>query len=132
MRAARTVTLVLFILLSAIPGVAQGSGVPLSVYARWFDVTAKPDTPQSRLQWSHDPTFATQPLPKMRRFAVPFVMARRGQRVPAEDEDNVCYTVRSYLVARESRDSDVTLPVGYRTCTPSSKFGVKRADLPPQ
>ncbi|MBZ5567065.1 MAG: hypothetical protein LAN64_04350 [Acidobacteriia bacterium] len=49
--------------------------------------------------------------------------------MPAE-EDNVCYTVRSYFYARASRDSDVTVPVGYSVCTPSSKFQVKGADLP--
>lgn len=127
MRADRIVVLVLLILVSAIPGVAQRSGVPLSVYARRFDLPAKPDTPRIQFQLSQDPTFATQPHPKMRKFAVPFVGLRRGRPVPAEVEDNVCYTVSSYRHARESRNSDVTVPVGYTTCTPRSKFQVKNA-----
>lgn len=129
MRAARSVALVLFVVVAAISGVAQRSGVPLSVYARRFTLPAKPDTPRFQFQWPQNPTFATQPPPKMRRFNVPFVGARRVRPVPAE-EDNVCYTVRSYFYARASRDSDVTVPVGYSVCTPSSKFQVKGADLP--
>jgi hypothetical protein len=125
MRAARAVALVLFVVVSPILGVAQRSGVPLSAYARRSNLPAKPDTPLFQFQWSQDPTFATQPLPKMRRLAVPVVGFRRGRPVPAEVEDNVCYTVRSYLVARESRDSDVTVPAGQDTCAAASKFQVK-------
>ena len=141
MRAARIVPFVLFILVSAIPGVAQllwtspvgqRSGVPFSVYARRFTLPAKPDTPRFQFQWSRDPTFATKPLPKMRRFTAPFVGVRRGRPITAEEEDNVCYTVRSYRYARASRDSDVTTPVGYTVCTPSAKFQVKSAGPTPR
>ena len=41
--------------------------------------------------------------------------------------DDVCYYGRSYRYRRESRDSDVTIPAGYTTCTPRSKFQVKNA-----
>ena len=106
MRAARSVALVLFVVVAAISGVAQRSGVPLSVYARRFTLPAKPDTPRFQFQWPQNPTFATQPPPKMRRFNVPFVGARRVRPVPAE-EDNVCYTVRSYFYARADADDPV-------------------------
>ena len=43
----------------------------------------------------------------------------------AEDGDKVCYTMRSYIVARESRGSDSTKPVGYSICQPSSKYELK-------
>ena len=46
------------------------------------------------------------------------------------DEDTVCYTMRSYLMAREARDSDVTWPAGYSTCQKASRFGVKDAVEP--
>ena len=39
--------------------------------------------------------------------------------------DNLCYYSRSYRYRRASRDSDVTVPAGYTTCTPRSKFQVK-------
>ncbi len=47
-----------------------------------------------------------------------------------EDRDNVCYTMRSYIVARESRDSDSTKLVGYSTCQPSSKYELRITDDP--
>ena len=46
------------------------------------------------------------------------------------DEGTVCYTMRSYLMAREARDSDVTWPAGYSTCQKASRFGVKDAVKP--
>jgi hypothetical protein len=42
-----------------------------------------------------------------------------------EDRNNVCYTMRSYIVARENRDSDSTELVGYSTCQPSSKYELR-------
>jgi len=42
-----------------------------------------------------------------------------------EDRDNVCYTMRSYIVARENRNSDSTMLVGYSTCQPSSKYELR-------
>ncbi len=42
-----------------------------------------------------------------------------------EGRDNVCYTMRSYIVARENRDSDSTELVGYSTCQPSSKYELR-------
>lgn len=42
-----------------------------------------------------------------------------------------CLKMRTYLMARESRDSDATEWVGYATCLPSSKYDVKRADGQP-
>ncbi len=42
-----------------------------------------------------------------------------------ENRDSVCYTMRSYIVARENRDSDSTKLVGYSTCQPSSKYELK-------
>jgi hypothetical protein len=42
-----------------------------------------------------------------------------------EERDNVCYTMRSYIVARENRDSDSTKLVGYSTCQPSSKYELR-------
>lgn len=53
----------------------------------------------------------------------------RGHRyLKTEDERNaLCFTMRSYLMARESEDSDVTEMVGYSTCQRSSRYGVKKA-----
>jgi hypothetical protein len=45
------------------------------------------------------------------------------------DEDTTCFTIRSYVVARDSKGSDSTHPAGYSTCQPSNRFQVKSADV---
>lgn len=39
--------------------------------------------------------------------------------------EQTCYTMRSYLMAREDRHSDSTRQVGYSVCKPSSTFDVR-------
>jgi hypothetical protein len=51
---------------------------------------------------------------------------RNRIRPPRPDAD-VCYTMRTYIMARESRDSDVTRRDGHVTCQPAWKFEVRRA-----
>ena len=41
------------------------------------------------------------------------------------DTDATCFTMRSYVVARDSKDSDSTHPAGYSTCPSASKYRVK-------
>jgi hypothetical protein len=41
------------------------------------------------------------------------------------DRENVCYKMRSYIMARENGDSDSTKLVGYSTCQPSSKYQLR-------
>jgi hypothetical protein len=48
----------------------------------------------------------------------------------ARDGDLTCYTIHSYLVKRQSRDSDVTEPVGHSTCQRASKYSVKTVEEP--
>jgi hypothetical protein len=45
------------------------------------------------------------------------------------DADNTCLSIRSYVVARDSKDSDSTHPVGYSTCQPSNRYQVRSADI---
>jgi hypothetical protein len=54
-----------------------------------------------------------------------FDLRNLGSIHTEEDRDNVCYTMRSYIVARESRNSDSTELVGYSTCQPSSKYELR-------
>jgi len=49
---------------------------------------------------------------------------------PARDGDLTCYTIQSYLVKRQSRDSDVTEAVGHSTCQRASKYNVKKVENP--
>jgi hypothetical protein len=46
------------------------------------------------------------------------------------DGDVTCYTIESYRVKRQSRDSDVVEPAGHSTCQPASKYGVKMTEEP--
>ena len=45
------------------------------------------------------------------------------------DADITCLKIRSYVVARDSKDSDSTHPVSYSTCQPASRYRLKTTDL---
>jgi hypothetical protein len=45
------------------------------------------------------------------------------------EEGPTCYAIRSYVVARDSRDSDSTHPAGYSTCQPAARYGVKTTEI---
>jgi hypothetical protein len=49
-------------------------------------------------------------------------------REPA-DQDELCYSLRTYIVARDDKKSDSTHVVRQVKCTPATKFGVKSADI---
>ncbi|MBV8890782.1 MAG: hypothetical protein JO266_02210 [Acidobacteria bacterium] len=40
---------------------------------------------------------------------------------------SVCYSMRTYVVVRESQHSDVTQRAGYVTCQPAWKFEMRKA-----
>ena len=48
-----------------------------------------------------------------------------GQR----GDDTVCYRIRSYVVARDNKDSDSVHPVGYSTCQPASRYRLKKTQI---
>jgi hypothetical protein len=39
--------------------------------------------------------------------------------------DGICYTIRSYVVARDSKDSDAVHPVRYSTCQMGNRYRLK-------
>jgi hypothetical protein len=47
---------------------------------------------------------------------------------PALEDDPTCYTIRTYVVARDGKDSDSTHPVRYSTCAPAERYKVKTAE----
>jgi hypothetical protein len=51
---------------------------------------------------------------------------------PGGGEDTLCFAIRSYVVARDSKNSDATHPVGYSTCRPAKRYGVKKVGIAPQ
>ena len=44
-------------------------------------------------------------------------------------DDTLCYKIRSYVVARDSKDSDSVHPVGYSTCRPASRYRLKKTQI---
>jgi hypothetical protein len=46
------------------------------------------------------------------------------------ERDGVCFTMRTYVMAREDKDSDVTYPVRVTRCMPDSKLEFKSAVAP--
>jgi hypothetical protein len=79
----------------------------------WKLVVNQPrDTRDSSLQWLQlDP------------------MAVRADARPGDD--TLCYKIRSYVVARDSKDSDSVHPVGYSTCQPASRYRLKKTQTQP-
>lgn len=45
------------------------------------------------------------------------------------DGVTTCLKIRSYVVARDSKDSDSTHPVSYSTCQPASRYRVKTTEM---
>jgi hypothetical protein len=46
------------------------------------------------------------------------------------EDDHVCYAIRSYVVARDSKNSDSVHPVSSTTCVPVKRYGLKNAKVP--
>lgn len=44
-------------------------------------------------------------------------------------DETLCYTMRSYVVARDSKDSDSVHPTGYSTCQPASRYRLRTTQL---
>jgi hypothetical protein len=53
---------------------------------------------------------------------------RPGTEIASLD-DSVCYKIRSYVVARDSKDSDSVHPVKYTTCQPASRYRLKTTEI---
>jgi hypothetical protein len=45
------------------------------------------------------------------------------------EEGPTCYAIRSYVVARDSKDSDSTHLAGYSTCQPATRYGLKTTEI---
>ena len=57
-------------------------------------------------------------------------LARRARFGSEFERDGVCYTMRTYVMAREDKDSDVTRMVRATRCLPSWKLEFKTAVTP--
>jgi hypothetical protein len=59
--------------------------------------------------------------PKMEAQIGGAIMGEEGSM----EADATCYAIRSYVVARDSKDSDSTHPAGYSTCRRASRYHLK-------
>ncbi|HEY6338197.1 MAG TPA: hypothetical protein VIW68_06865 [Candidatus Sulfotelmatobacter sp.] len=87
-------------------------------------------TPELKPQNSMDRSRVDQPRPQLNQFVVPHVLfGPDGQPLA----DNVCYSIRSYVVVRDSPHSDTTHLAGYSTCQPATRFRVRstNGEVPP-
>lgn len=55
--------------------------------------------------------------------------ARDLRKFDTGDSHDTCLTMRTYVVARENRNSDVTHRVRYYECVPAWKFDIRTTDL---
>jgi len=60
----------------------------------------------------------------------PFVLENPLEGAVSELEGQ-CFAIRSYVMARDSKDSDSTHLVSYSTCVPSNRYRVRKAVLHP-
>lgn len=58
--------------------------------------------------------------------------ARSDEQRAEMARQRICYSIRSYLMARDSKDSDSTHLVGVSTCQPAQQYGLKTTDLKPR
>ena len=63
---------------------------------------------------------------RLRLFSPNDSMIASGGRVI---DDTVCYKIRSYVVARDNKDSDSVHPVSYSTCQPASRYRLRTTEL---
>jgi hypothetical protein len=66
--------------------------------------------------------------PRSTQLTVPRFLLR-NQDLQSQDDDSLCYTVRSYKVARDNPQSDSTHAVGSSTCQPAARFHTHSIEL---
>jgi len=84
-----------------------------------------PADPLARLETSQPPKYENDQRPDTKTFFFPspgndFVIS------PGALADNACFAIRSYVMARDSKNSDSTHLVGYTTCVPSKKYQLRK------
>jgi len=50
-------------------------------------------------------------------------------QIAIKTPDTLCYSIHSFVVARDRKDSDAVHPVRSSTCQPSSRYSVRNAEV---
>jgi hypothetical protein len=86
-------------------------------------------TPLDPIRLGHDDRSQFKDVPDIQNFKLirpPLtILTLNGQLEDAP----TCYTMRNYVVARDSKDSDSTHPTDYLTCLPSDRYRVKTTEM---
>jgi len=56
-------------------------------------------------------------------------MSNREREVSGSPDENVCFKMRTYVVARDNHRSDTVRPIAYYTCLPGTKVAMKSAEI---
>ena len=132
MSVARLLALVTIASLSWLPAAAQSKSDVDSLLVK---AEVNPATGASAAWQQDDPAF---PNNLDQYEGQPFKLDSSGTIVPAHPviftpmlpqgtqmaDAGACYSIRSYVVARDSKDSDATHLVGYSTCRPANRYRV--------
>ena len=103
---------------------AVASSEPWSISPNIEAEANVPQDPLTRLETSQPPRYGSDHGKANKTFFFPspgkgFVIA------PQALAGNSCFAIRSYLMARDRKDSDSTHLAGYTTCVPSGKYQVR-------
>lgn len=83
--------------------------------------------PQARLEASQVRKDMDRPTPDT-KFLLPNAAVRDFVIPPFALADGTCFAIRSYVVARDSKDSDSVHPAGYSTCVPANKYRIRKVE----
>ena len=86
-----------------------------------------PRDPLERLESSQPPQLMVNQNKSSKILFFP--APSRGFVIPPDQlaDGATCYAIRSYVVARDTKNSDSVHPVGYSTCVPAKKVQLKSA-----
>jgi len=91
----------------------------------WQILTPTTDASKTPLDGNQTDQGVIDPNNKSFRVAVPSDPMALNLYAQFGD-DSVCYAIRSYVVARDSKDSDSVHPVSSSTCVPSRLYRYKK------
>jgi hypothetical protein len=103
----------------SVPAFAQQNATPSN-----STETQDQEKPAWKLSFDAPTNFAAND--GLRLFSPDDSMSPSGGRVIP---DTVCYKIRSYVVARDNKDSDSVHPVSYSTCQPASRYRLRTTEM---
>jgi hypothetical protein len=96
----------------------------------WFDLTPQAGSNESQLNVGVDQLQQGQLQPEQFKPPLKFQIQPNDSGIAVDQVlGGGCFKMRSYVVARDSKDSDAVHLVRYSTCQPASRYQIKTADI---